>query len=156
MKYISIILILFSVLLNFTLMAQNEDMWEMFSKVRIVDRMYMGSGKSGMMKHPYYTDEVKALEGKTVEITGFLLPVSLTKCVVVVSRTPSSMCFFCGAGGMETIVEVIPQDEDSKLKTLKLDTLLKIKGKLKLNKNDDPTHLIFIIEDAELVEILDK
>lgn len=155
--FLIIVVLLISAIFSDILIAQDKDIWDKFAKVRIVDRMYMGSGeKSGIIKHPYYTEDIKKLEGKTVDITGFLLPVSLTKSIVVLSRTPSSMCFFCGAGGMETIVEVIPKDKDSKLNTLKLDQYIKIKGKLKLNKDDDPGHLIFILEHAELVEILDK
>lgn len=101
---------------------------------------------------PIFNDTLQVLDGKDIVVDGFYIPVDETgdDKIVILSAYPFSQCFFCGKAGVESIIDVMPK---TKLPTLKVDTKLRFKGKLKLNK-DDFDFLIYILENAELVEQL--
>jgi hypothetical protein len=98
---------------------------------------------------PVFNDTLKVLDGKKVIIEGFFIPVDETgdDKIVIVSAYPYSQCFFCGKAGVESIVDVL---SEQKFPHLKLDTKIKFKGHLKLNK-ENFDYLIYILENAELV-----
>ncbi|MBK9734442.1 MAG: hypothetical protein IPO92_05520 [Saprospiraceae bacterium] len=99
---------------------------------------------------PVFNDTLKMLDGKDVMIEGFYIPVDETgdDKIVIVSAFPFSQCFFCGKAGVESIVDVL---SPKKLPTLKVDTKIKFKGRLKLNR-DNFDYLIYVLEEAFMVE----
>ena len=99
---------------------------------------------------PVFNDTLKMLDGKDVMIEGFYIPVDETgdDKIVIVSAFPFSQCFFCGRAGVESIVDVL---SPKKLPTLKVDTKIKFKGRLKLNR-DNFDYLIYVLEEAIMVE----
>lgn len=106
------------------------------------------------LPRPKFGDELKKLDGKEITVNGFFLPVDVTGSVFVISYNPMNMCFFCTGSGIETIIEVNAKDEHiNKFKRLKTDNYIKIKGVLKLNK-DDYEHLVYILNNVELLEII--
>ena len=58
-----------------------------------------------------------------------------------------SQCFFCGGGGPESVAEVNFATDPGRVK---VDDLITVKGKLKLN-TEDLDHINFILTDAVLV-----
>ncbi len=97
---------------------------------------------------PVFADEVKAMEGKMVTVSGYIIPVEGYKshAEFVFSAYPYSMCFFCGGAGPETVMEVTAT-EPIKYSSEKIT----IKGKLLLNK-DNVNRLMYVMMDAELVK----
>ncbi len=82
---------------------------------------------------PAFGPSVKALEGKEVYITGYVIPVDYDENFYVVSRWPYANCYFCGGGGPESVCDLrFP----GKNRTYQTDERLTFKGKLKLNSND--------------------
>ncbi len=57
---------------------------------------------------PVFSKEVRALEGKEVTLRGYIIPTDGYKNQkeFVFSAFPYNMCFFCGAAGPETVIEV--------------------------------------------------
>lgn len=99
---------------------------------------------------PIFTDTLKVLDGKMVEVEGFFIPVSETgdDKIVIVSAFPFAQCFFCGKAGVESIIDIL---SPKKVGHLKLDAKIKFRGRLKLNR-DNFDYLIYVLEEAELVE----
>lgn len=98
---------------------------------------------------PIFSDTLKALDGKLVEVEGFYIPVSETgdDNIVILSAFPFAQCFFCGKAGVESIIDIL---SPKKLPLMKVDAKIKFRGRLKLNR-DNFDYLIYVLEEAELV-----
>ncbi|MEP7196818.1 MAG: hypothetical protein ABI851_09870 [Saprospiraceae bacterium] len=57
---------------------------------------------------PLFSAEVKKLEGKTIQLKGYIIPTDGYKShkEFIFSAFPYSSCFFCGQAGPETVVEI--------------------------------------------------
>ena len=98
---------------------------------------------------PVFSEKIQALKGKTVEVAGFIIPFEevLKPEYLILSALPVSACFFCGAGGLETVMEVsLKPGHKVKYTTRKI----KIRGTLVLNK-DNPDRLMYQLKDATYV-----
>ena len=93
---------------------------------------------------PTFGASIKALEGKEVYVTGYVIPVDYDANFYVVSRYPYANCFFCGGGGPESVVDL---RFTVKHRAYKTDERLTFKGKLKLN-GDDVYQMNYILEGA--------
>jgi hypothetical protein len=98
------------------------------------------------INYPKFGEKVKQVKDKEVVISGYLLPVEVEGNYIVVSALPFQSCFFCGGGGIETVMEVYLK-KHRKIKANKI----KVKGKLVLNSSDIE-HLVYLLKDAEIVE----
>ena len=106
--------------------------------------------KLGMeVSMPVFSDTLKVLDGKLVEVEGFYIPVDETgdDKIVILSAFPFAQCFFCGKAGVESIIDIL---SPTKLPVLKVDTKIKFKGRLKLNR-DNFDYLIYVLEEAEMI-----
>ncbi len=97
--------------------------------------------------YPTFGDKVKALQGKTVSIKGYMIPVDETGEMYVISAKPMAQCFFCGGSGPESLIEL---DFRKKGRRFKTDEIRTIKGVLKLNP-EDVEHLNYILTAVEVV-----
>lgn len=126
---------------------KEPDIWGMFAKTRFVEKLNREFNMYFL--YPNFPDELKAMEGKIVSVSGFYIPLDIaTSNYAVLSKFPMAECFFCGGAGPETIVV-------GKLKTkpsrrIKTDEIITIKGKLKLN-SEDVEEMNFILEEAVIV-----
>lgn len=121
--------------------------WEVFENTQF---RWVYSDEIGLeVEIPTFDKNVKELEGKEITLTGHYLPLELEGNRIVISRLPYASCFFCGGGvGQESVAEVI---FDSVQRPFRMDEIITVKGRLKLNK-DDFEHLVFIIEDAKVIQ----
>ncbi|QDH81332.1 DUF3299 domain-containing protein [Echinicola soli] len=93
---------------------------------------------------PKFGASVLELADKEVIIRGHLLEIDAEEDVYILSANPFSACFFCGAAGPESIIELkVPKDHPQ----FKMDEVLTFKGKLKLNATDI-YQCNYILEDA--------
>lgn len=121
--------------------------WDTFSKVQFEIRYIEELGYD--IEYPLFDEEILKKDGKEIVLTGYYLPLDYGEKRIILSKMPFAACFFCGGGvGQETIAEIqFPEPPRS----FKPDEILTVKGKLKLNEKDYE-HMVFIIEEAELVE----
>ncbi len=100
--------------------------------------------------YPKFGASVLKLEGKIVIIEGYAIPIDELdyEDILVLSASPYAQCFFCGGAGPESVMDIKPI---KKIKNIKLDKKLRIKGKLKLNVRD-LANLNYILTDAVLIE----
>ena len=96
---------------------------------------------------PVFGKSVKEMEGKVIEISGYIVPVEGYKShnEFVFSAYPYNMCFFCGGAGPETVMEVTAT-EPVKYSTSRIT----LRGKLTLN-DSNINQLMYLLTDAELV-----
>lgn len=117
----------------------SSETWKALSDVKFKVR--------GEFYYPQFGEKVKALNGKTVEIAGYLYALEETRWSkhFALSSLPLESCFFCGVGGPETVVEV-----ESKSPVKQSDKPVRIRGTLTLN-GTDTEKMIYIVKNAELV-----
>lgn len=96
---------------------------------------------------PKYPDDVEALDGKIVDVKGYIIPMEADLGYFAFSAFPYETCFFCGQAGIETVMEVKARKEIKY--TAKR---VKLRGKLTLNRTDFSSRLLFLLEDAVIVE----
>lgn len=98
----------------------------------------------GYVDKPIFGDRVKALDGKDIEIAGYVIPVDISAGEYVLSAYPFSNCYFCGGAGPESVMELNISDKSSKFKT---DDYVTFRGKFRLNSTD-MLHLNYIMDEA--------
>lgn len=98
---------------------------------------------------PFFADEVRNLNGKWIQITGFLVPIDHSSGFYALSANPYSSCFFCGNSGPESVIDMrmkgkpqLPQG---------VDNVIAVTGRLRLNEHSF-YELTYILEEAELVK----
>ena len=97
---------------------------------------------------PVFGKKVRALEGKTITLTGYIVPLEGFGAhkEFIFSALPYNMCYFCGGAGPETVMEVFATEDVAYTAEA-----IKLKGKLVLNR-DDVNRLMYFLLDAEQVE----
>ena len=122
------------------------DLWGLFAKTRFVEKM--NRQLSIYFLYPAFPPELKALEGKEVELTGFHIPLEISNTkMVILSKFPMAECFFCGGSGPESVAVVYLRENPSK--RLKMDDIIRVSGQLVLNEHNID-ELNFIIKDAKI------
>lgn len=119
--------------------------WETLRDVTFKKKWY--AEESVYMLYPTFGQNIQKLNGKPVELTGYVLPVDLESNIYVLSAFPYSACFFCGGAGPESVVSLKFKKSDKKFKT---DERRTFRGTLKLNA-DNIYELNYIIADAEMI-----
>jgi hypothetical protein len=146
MKRLTLVFLL-AISLGLGASVNTPDIWALLSKTRFVEKLNREYGMYFL--YPIFPDELKALEGKLVEVTGFYIPLDVsTSEFAVLSKFPNAECFFCGGAGPESIV--VAYLKNKPFKRIKVDEIITIKGKLKLN-DSDIDELNFILMDAEII-----
>jgi hypothetical protein len=100
-------------------------------------------------KTPTFGKKVKKLDGKKIDLRGYIIPADLTKGRMTLSKFSYSSCYFCGAAGPESVIEV-----EAKTPIIyRMDKPIHLQGTLRLNiakegQEYDPFRLLYILEDA--------
>ena len=97
---------------------------------------------------PKFGEKIKAYNGKQISIRGYFLDISGSGEIFLVSQNPMASCFFCGAAGPETIVEVNFKETPP----FKTDQIVEVMGTLQINRND-VSHCNYILHEASGVLI---
>ncbi len=145
---------MYKVVLSCFLLAQaitsisqtSPSMWSMLSKITYKKEHDELLGVK--VDRPIFSKEIKANEGKEIFLKGYIIPTDGFKShkEFVFSAFPYSSCFFCGAAGPETVIEVFASEGISYTSES-----ISIKGKLKLNSTD-VNRLMFALHDVKLVK----
>lgn len=92
---------------------------------------------------PVFTDTLKKLNGQLVSIRGYVIPMEYGSKTFALSKNPNSSCFFCGHGGVETIIIVNCKHKPVDYTN---DAFIKMTGKLVLT--DSFNDFIYTLSDA--------
>ncbi|NQZ43416.1 MAG: hypothetical protein HRT65_03845 [Flavobacteriaceae bacterium] len=92
---------------------------------------------------PNFGKRIKTFNGKKIRITGYFLDITGSGEIFLISANPMATCFFCGAAGPESIIEVDFKDFPS----FKTDQVIRATGILELNR-DDVDQMTYILRQA--------
>lgn len=147
-KFSIILFIAFISFLNFSTnaYAQKEISWDLLADYDF--EMRYDSISELHFRYPLFSDKVKELEGEAFYITGYVIPVDVESNYYVLSAFPFANCFFCGAAGPESVIEMDLKPGHRRFKT---DERLTFKGVFKLNAMDI-YQLSYQMGEAELYE----
>lgn len=146
--------VLFAILFIFcfcSVKAQKAIAWQALNDVTW-KRSYV-KALNGYYDVARFGASIEALNNKAISIKGFYVPIDMEGKIFALSKSPSNMCFFCGTGGIETVMEIFVKKGHKELKRVKTDKFIEMKGILVLNR-DDPNHLMYLLKDAELVKVI--
>ncbi len=138
--------LLFSILLLITQpgSAQQENFWHTLAQVSFKNV----KDKNGYdAELPIFSKYLKTFQGKKVQIKGYVIPLDEVggEGKFMLSSLPFNLCYFCGAAGPETVVEVETTDK------VKFSTKqITMEGIIVLNETD-PNHHIYILKSAKLI-----
>ena len=124
-KTFSLIVFLFLSIASF---SQTQITWEDLEDVTFT-RKYSKEVDAYFL-FPTFGPKVKALNNKVLSLKGYIIVIDPQEKFYVLSRYPNSTCFFCGAADPNTIVELDMKSSDV---TFKMDQVVTIKGRFKLN-----------------------
>ncbi len=128
-------------------LCQAQTGWELLATTQIV------KGHDPFLNEeielPDFSEKLLASEGSQITLEGFIIPLqqNTEQDFFVLSRFPFQSCFFCGAAGPETVVEVY-----SDRKVSFTDEQVRVTGTLYLNP-DDPLHLFFVLKNCEVTSL---
>ena len=134
--------LLFLILVGYCGQAQEKLTWEDFADVSF-EPVYNEKYDVNFLM-PKFGEKIQAFQGKKVSIMGYFLDISGSGEVFLVSQNPMASCFFCGAAGPETIVEVDFLEKPP----FKTDQIVTVSGILQLNANN-VDHCNYILKEAE-------
>lgn len=126
-----------------TLPKSHDTMWNSFAKCKV--KLNEDDAHDIYEYNITYTPEVKAMEGKTITISGFMLPLESSekfKHFILSKRTPT--CPFCPPGEPNEIVDVWTKNP------VKWDEgLVKVTGKFGFTKQKE-LGMFFKLSDAKM------
>ena len=132
--------------LTFLVPAQQEVTWEQLQEVEFESEYNQETLE--MLWYAEFGEGVKQLEGKTISITGYVIPFRKDENLYALSAYPFAACFFCGNAGPESVIELKFQTAD---REFNMDDYLTIQGVFRLNA-DDPYKLNYVLEHAKVEE----
>lgn len=102
-----------------------------------------------------YTDKIsvsalpQAMQGNEITIDGYIIPLTgkTSQSHFMLSLYPANMCFFCGAAGPETAMQVFMSKEK---KVDFTDNKITLKGVLRINEQNS-SGLLYTLENAILL-----
>ncbi len=114
------------------------------SEVWKVLRTLKYEAKSTGIYQPFFSAEIEKLSGKKITLEGFMVVIQHEKKpkYFMLSYYPINSCFFCGAAGPETVIEVMSQKP-----VAFTEEPIAMSGILKLNAKDE-NKLFYILESA--------
>lgn len=124
--------------------SQNLNFWQVLAEVGFKTR----KDKDGnIIETPVFSKNLKSYNGKKVRLKGFVIPINEVgdQDKFMLSSLPFNVCYFCGAAGPETVIEVVSDDGirfSSKA--------IWVEGTLYLNDND-PDHHMYMLKQANLI-----
>lgn len=132
---------------SFMNLLQAQSIWPVLAGVKFkkVEDKILGFE----VDYPIFNEEIKSFEGKLIKVRGFIVPTNGYKSSkeFVLSALPVKACYFCGAAGPETVIEVRCKEEIPLTSSR-----VELEGVLRLN-SADLNRLMFQLENARLIQI---
>lgn len=116
-----------------------EITWKLLGQIDFVKKK---NPHYGEVMYPMVNGTLKALQGKKIKATGFIVPIDSK--TYALSKNVFAQCFFCGNAGPETIMGIKFKGSTPRLKT---DTYVTMEGTFRYNA-DDIDDWIYHIENA--------
>lgn len=123
-------------------LAQQEVGWDLLQNVEVT--YLQDSVHNTWELIPAFSEDILALDGQEVRVSGFVIPVTLESNEFVLSAFPFASCFFCGGAGPESVVVIYPK----KKMRIQTDELRSFTGRFSILKRSDG--LLYQLENARV------
>jgi hypothetical protein len=122
---------------------QDVNFWQVLAEVSFQKQIKDGYE----WEVPQFSKHLQSWNGKKIRLKGFIVPAGEVGDAVrfMFSALPFNVCYFCGAAGPETIVEL-----DTKEKIVFTTKALWVEGVLQLNASNPNQH-IYILRSAKII-----
>ena len=120
--------------------------WKFLAQVKFTRKLNVDEGMYFL--YPTFGKNVLLQNGRLISIKGYMIPIDVATGLYVISANPMASCFFCGASGPESLIELNFKKKGQHFRT---DEVRTVKGIFKTNEADID-HLNYIIEQAEIVQ----
>jgi hypothetical protein len=125
--------------------SQPDSFWHVLAQVNFK----IEKDKNGYETEvPVFSNYLKTFQSKKIKLKGYVIPLDEVgpSGKFMLSALPFNLCYFCGAAGPETVVEVVTND---KVKFSSKPVVME--GILFLNATDPNKH-IYVLQNARLLE----
>ncbi len=124
--------------------AQPRNFWNVLAEVGFEKKR---DANGYEVEVPKFSAYLRSFHEKKIQLKGFVIPVGESGTgKFMFSMLPFNVCYFCGAAGPETVVEV-----DTREKIDFTTQAMVLEGILQLNANDPDRH-IYILRSATRVK----
>lgn len=125
-------------------LAQPKNFWNVLAEVGFQQKR---DANGFVVDVPQFSEHLKSYNNKKIQLKGFVIPVDETGSgKFMFSMLPFNVCYFCGAAGPETVVEV----ETTEKITFSTQAIV-LEGVLRLNANDPDRH-IYVLRSAKRIK----
>lgn len=139
------IIIVLALVLGLSVSGQKKITWSWISQnIEFKETFFEEAGL--WILAPIFSKELKALEGKEIVISGYMMPIDVEMNFYAISANSFANCFFCGGAGPETVMSLDFRDKTLKFKT---DDFRTVSGRLQLNE-DEIEDAFLNLQDAQL------
>lgn len=115
---------------HLSLSLMNE-IWEAAATLRF--QVYRERPESNPTMKPEFSDKLMALDGKDVELSGYMIPITSSRKheKFLLSVLPVLQCMYCGQNGIPPMIEIFMESESVQF----TETPITVKGRLRLNED---------------------
>jgi hypothetical protein len=134
------------VVVSLSTLAQTQNFWQTLAEVGFHSK----TDKNGYtVEKPIFSSTLKKWNGKKIKLKGYVIPVSEIgdQDKFILSALPFNVCYYCGAAGPETVIEV----ETSEAIRFSSKAIW-MEGILQLN-DKDPDHHMFMLKSARSISL---
>jgi hypothetical protein len=137
--------VLFLSLLSFPFAVQQGNFWQVLAEVHF---QHLKDQNGFELEKPVFSKHLQSFQGKKISLKGYIIPAGESggQERFMFSSMPFNVCYFCGAAGPETVVEV---ETTEKIKFTTRPIVMQ--GTLQLNDRD-PDHHMYILKSASVHE----
>ena len=93
-----------------SLVAQQKIKWSTFERLQFEE--VFDEESATWLVAPIWTEDLKKLDGRQVQITGYIISLDVIGNEYALSAFPFASCFFCGASGPESVMELKLKKEE--------------------------------------------
>ena len=129
---------------SITSYGQQRLKWSTFERLEFIE--VYNEDQAAWLQQPVWSESLLTWDGANVKITGYVIALDVVSKEYALSAFPFASCFFCGAAGPESVLELNfthPQE-------FLTDDVVTFRGILKLNTN--PLSFPLTLIDAESIE----
>jgi hypothetical protein len=126
--------------------GQNQNFWQVLAEVGFQTHK---DANGTIIETPVFSKTLKSYNGKKIKLKGFVIPINEVgdQDKFMLSSLPFNICYFCGAAGPETVIEV-----DSEESIRFNSKAIWVEGYLYLN-DTDPDHHMYVLKSAQQISL---
>jgi len=124
--------------------GQQRLKWSTFERLEFTE--VYNEDQAAWLQQPIWSESLLEWDGDAVKITGYVIALDVVSKEYALSAFPFASCFFCGAAGPESVLELV----FTKSQEFLTDDVVTFSGTLKLNT--DPLSFPLTLMDAVPLE----